>query len=42
MLRAHTSISQIIAEEGFEEKWLEARGKKELKDIMLLGKRKRD
>jgi basic amino acid/polyamine antiporter, APA family len=42
MLRAHTYISQIITEKDFEKRWLEARDKKALKDIILLGERKRD
>jgi len=42
MLRAHTYISQIIAEPDFERRWMEAKDEKALKDIILLGKRKRD
>jgi basic amino acid/polyamine antiporter, APA family len=42
ILRTHTFISQIIAEEDFEKRWLEAKDKKALKDIILLGDRKRD
>ncbi|MGM0366724.1 MAG: amino acid permease [Actinomycetota bacterium] len=42
MLRAHTYISQIIAEPDFEKRWMEAKDKPSLKDIILLGRRKRD
>jgi len=42
MLRTHTCISQIIAETGFIEMWMRAKDKKGLKDIILLGERKRD
>ncbi len=42
MLRAHTYISQIIADPEFEKRWMEAKDQEALKDIFLLGKRKRD
>lgn len=42
MLRAHTYISQIIAEPEFMRMWIRARDEKALKDIILLGERKRD
>jgi basic amino acid/polyamine antiporter, APA family len=42
MLRAHTCISQIIAKTGLLEMWMRAKGEKALKDIILLGERKRD
>lgn len=41
MLRTHTFLSQIIAEEDFEQRWVQARDQHALKDIILLGKRKR-
>ncbi len=41
MLRAHTYLSQIIGEQDFEKRWLEAKDEHGLKDIILLGKRKR-
>jgi len=41
MLRAHTYLSQIIGEPDFEKRWLEAKDEHGLKDIILLGKRKR-
>ncbi len=41
MLRAHTYLSQIIGELDFEKRWLEAKDEHGLKDIILLGKRKR-
>jgi APA family basic amino acid/polyamine antiporter len=42
MLRTHTYISQIIADPEFEKRWMEARDQEALKDIFLLGKRKKD
>ncbi len=41
LLKAHTYLSQIILEPDFEQRWLEAKDKHCLKDIILLGKRKR-
>ncbi len=40
-LRALAAIAQIIQDSEFERKWLQARGTEELRDIVLLGKRKR-
>ncbi|MDP8257837.1 MAG: amino acid permease [Candidatus Aadella gelida] len=40
-LRALSAIAQITQEEGFEEKWLDASGKEALREIILLGERKR-
>lgn len=42
MLRTHTYISQIIADPEFEKRWMEAKDREALKDIFLLGKRKKD
>lgn len=42
LLRAHTFISQIIAEPDFERIWMEAKDERALQDIILLGKRIRD
>ena len=41
-LRALMSIAQIVQEHGFKKRWMEARSSDELKDVILLSKRKRD
>ncbi|MCD6116761.1 amino acid permease [bacterium] len=41
-LRALMSIAQIVQEPGFEKRWMDARSSDELKDVILLSKRKRD
>ncbi len=40
-LRALTAIAQIVSDPHFMKKWLEARSVSQLRDIVLLGKRKR-
>jgi len=40
-LRTLASIAQITEEEGFDKKWLDARTSGELRDIVLLGQRRR-
>ena len=35
------AIAQIVQEEGFEEKWMAAKNPQALRDLILLGKRKR-
>ncbi|MBF0226442.1 MAG: amino acid permease [Desulfobacterales bacterium] len=40
-LRALSSIAQIIHDVHFDEKWMNAKNKEALRDIVLLGKRKR-
>ncbi len=40
-LRALASIAQIVHDPNFEKKWLEAKDKEALRDIILLGKRRR-
>ncbi|MBU1084400.1 MAG: amino acid permease [Candidatus Omnitrophica bacterium] len=40
-LRALSAIAQITQEPDFEKKWMNARDEEELRDIILLGKRKR-
>jgi APA family basic amino acid/polyamine antiporter len=40
-LRALAAIAQIIQEPHFEEKWMAAKGEEALRDLVLLGKRKR-
>lgn len=40
-LTSLAAIAQIVQDEGFEEKWLKARAKEGLRDIVLLSKRKR-
>jgi len=40
-LRALTAIAQVAQEAGFDNKWLSARNIKELRDIVLLGERRR-
>ncbi|NQT32778.1 MAG: PTS sugar transporter subunit IIA, partial [Candidatus Omnitrophica bacterium] len=40
-LRALSAIAQIVQDPRFEKKWMKARSKEALRDIVLLGKRKR-
>ncbi len=40
-LRALSAIAQIVQDTYFEKKWLEAQSKEDLRDIVLLGKRRR-
>jgi len=40
-LRALSAIAQIVQDPHFEKKWLEANSKEDLRDIVLLGKRRR-
>jgi basic amino acid/polyamine antiporter, APA family len=40
-LRALASIAQIVQNPNFEKKWLQAKNKEELRDLILLGDRKR-
>lgn len=40
-LRALAAIAQIVQDPHFEEKWMAAKSKENLRDIVLLGKRKR-
>jgi amino acid transporter len=40
-LRALSAIAQIVQEPDFEKKWLAAKGKEALRDLVLLGKRMR-
>lgn len=40
-LRALTAIGQIVQDPQFDKKWLAARTKEDLRDLILLGKRKR-
>jgi len=40
-LRALSAIAQIVQDPGFEEKWSAAEGEEELRDIVLLGERRR-
>ncbi len=40
-LRALAAIAQIVQDPDFERKWLHAKGTKELRDIILLGERRR-
>ncbi len=40
-LTSLAAIAQIVQEEGFEKQWLNAKTKEGLRDIVLLGKRKR-
>lgn len=37
-----TAIAQIVQEPGFEKRWMEAKNKEALRDIVLLGERKRN
>jgi len=41
-LRVLSAIAQIVQDPTFEKKWMEARNKQALRDIVLLGKRKRE
>ena len=41
-LRALAAIAQIVQDPHFEKKWMQAKGKEALRDIVLLGKRLRD
>jgi len=41
-LRALMTIAHIIEERGFTERWKKARGEEELRDTLLLSKRRRD
>lgn len=41
-LRALSAIAQIVRDPHFEKKWLRARNKEALRDIVLLGERRRD
>jgi len=40
-LHCLAAIAQIVQDPGFEKKWMEARNKEALRDIVLLGKRRR-
>jgi APA family basic amino acid/polyamine antiporter len=40
-LRALAAIAQIVQEQDFEQKWLSARGEQGLRDLVLLGERRR-
>lgn len=40
-LRALSAIAQVVQEPGFEKKWMAARGEQALRDVVLLGERKR-
>jgi mannitol/fructose-specific phosphotransferase system IIA component (Ntr-type) len=40
-LRALMAIAQIVQEDDFESKWLGARNREALRDLILLGQRKR-
>lgn len=40
-LKALASIAQIVQDSSFEKRWLEAKNKESLRDIILLGKRRR-
>lgn len=40
-LMSLAAIAQIVEEDGFEEKWMAAKTPEALRDIILLGKRKR-
>jgi mannitol/fructose-specific phosphotransferase system IIA component (Ntr-type) len=40
-LHALAAIAQIVQDPAFEKKWLSAKGKEALRDIVLLAKRKR-
>jgi APA family basic amino acid/polyamine antiporter len=40
-LRALSAIAQIVQDPGFEEKWMAAESREELRDIVLLGERRR-
>jgi APA family basic amino acid/polyamine antiporter len=40
-LRALSAIAQIVQDPNFETRWMRAKGKEDLRDIVLLGKRRR-
>ena len=40
-LRALAGLAQIVQDAHFEEKWVKAKGREELRDLILLGKRRR-
>ena len=40
-LRALSAIAQIVHDPNFEKRWLSAKNEEDLRDIVLLGKRKR-
>jgi mannitol/fructose-specific phosphotransferase system IIA component (Ntr-type) len=40
-LRALSAIAQIVHDPNFENRWLRAKNEEDLRDIVLLGKRKR-
>ncbi len=40
-LRALSAIAQIVQDPGFEKKWMSAKNKESLRDVILLGKRRR-
>lgn len=40
-LRSLAAIAQIVQDPHFEDRWMKARGKDDLRDIILLGKRRR-
>jgi len=40
-LRSLAAIAQIVEDEGFEQRWMAARNEQALRDIVLLGERKR-
>ena len=41
-LKTFTAIAHIIQEKEFDDKWMKAQTPKNLKDIFLLGERRRD
>lgn len=41
-LRALMAVAHIVEEPGFQDRWLKARGAGELRDILLLSRRRRD
>ncbi len=40
-LRALAGLAQIVQDAHFEEKWMKAKGREDLRDLILLGKRRR-
>ena len=40
-LRALAAIAQVVQNEGFEENWLSLKNEREIKDLLLLSKRRR-
>ncbi len=40
-LRALSAIAQIIQDQGFDKKWMEAKDEEALREVILLGKRAR-